>query len=62
MDESLDNYIEEGAREKNIMSCIIPFIWKSIKCKLTADQELLGKRGEREGGEGRDREEARGIV
>lgn len=61
MDESLDNYIEgKEPEKKNIMSCIIPFIWKSIKCKLTADQRLLGKGEER--ARGRDREEAGGIV
>jgi len=39
MDESLDNYTEgKEPDKKNVMSCIIPFIWKSIKWQTNRKQ------------------------
>lgn len=54
MDESLDNYTEgKEPDKKNVMSCIIPFIWKSIKCKLTESTSEIAWERRKEGkGEG----------
>ena len=51
MDESLDNYTEgKEPDKKNVMSCIIPFIWNSIKWQTNRKQirDCLGtdKRGQ----------------